>query len=699
MALPNSQINIKAPQETKLLDYARKAHDLLNNQFSLRDQLMQIDREYMRESDYTESELRAKIANRTGDKKKFQNVTVPIVMPQVRAALAYMANVFLTGYPIFGISSDPQNEDAALQMETLVAENAITAGWARQLMMFFNDGLKYNLHAVECTWDQKTTASIENDPNSPNGAKVNTTLWQGNCLKRMDLYNTFFDPRVHPAEIHSEGEYAGYIEMYSRVRMKKFINDLFGKVPTTTAIRAFESAPSNTSAGSSMGIPYSYYAPIINPFPIMNRQNTQTFDWLQWANAEGSGAKGIKYTNVYEIMRLYARIIPSDFDFDVPAKNTPQVFKLTIVNNAVVLMVERQTDAHNFIPIFFGQPLEDGLDYQTKSFASNVIDMQDVASAMWNGYIASKRRLVGDRVLYDPLRVRQKDINSTDPAAKIPVRPSAYGKPVAEAVFQFPFRDEQTSTLIQGADLVSKFADKINNQNPAQQGQFVKGNKTQHEYDDVMGHGNSGNQTMAIMTEGQVLTPLKQVILLNYLLYQQDATIYNRDKKQQVAVNPVDLRKAAVHFKVSDGLVPKDQEMSTDEFQTVIQTSLQAPALTQDINLGDMFAYLLKMRGADISPFMKSPAQQQYEQQLSAWQQTAAQLMKANPQMKPEDLAKALGPMPQPSQQLQQEQQQKQQQGGVPASKTSTALESTQQGQGDNAPAQPQPAPRNAASA
>lgn len=676
MAAPTAQINVNPVQEKKILVYALAAHNLLTNQFSLRSALEDIDRNYMREADYTEAQLRAKLANRIGNKTKIQDLTVPIMMPQVRAATAYYMNVFLTGYPIFGVASDPSNEDAAMQVETILAENSITAGWARQLMLFFQDGLKYNLHGVETTWEQKKVGQVITDAASPNGAKATEALWQGNVIRRMDLYNTFFDPRVHPADIHTQGEYAGYIEMYSRTRMKSFINDLFGKVPVSTAIRAFESSPSSVNQGSSMGTPFSYYQPIINPFPIMTRQNQQTFDWMAWAAGDLGTRKGIRYTNVYEVMKLYARIIPDDFGFDIPSKNTPQVFKFTIVNGSVLLMAERQTNAHNFIPIIFGQPLEDGLDYQTKSFATNVRDMQDIGSALWNGFIASKRRLVGDRVLYDPLRVRQKDINNTDPAAKIPVRPSAYGKPVGESVYQFPFRDEQTNSLVQGAEAVVKFADKINGQNPASQGQFVKGNKTRHEYDDVMGHGNAGSQSMALMTEHQVFTTVKQIILLNVLQYQPETTVFNQSKQKNVDIKPVDLRKTAVHFKVSDGMLPTDKEMSTDEYQTTMQAAVQSPTLAKGLDIGAMFVYMMKMRGADLSPFQKSQEQQNFETQVEAWQNAAAQFAKSG--MSSEEIAKALGPMPQPSAQLQAEMQQKQQNSGANPSATGKALEATQ---------------------
>lgn len=649
-----TQFRIPQDAEKALILYAGKAHSSLLNQFSIRSHMEQIDRYYMREDDFTEEEARARNANKRGDKSKMQNITVPIVMPQVEAAHGYMANVFLTGYPTFGVSADPSMEDAALQMETIVAENSVTAGWTRQLSMFFRDGLKYNFHGVECDWGQKTVATLDLDLNSPNGVKPKTVLWKGNILKRMDLYNTFFDYRVHPAEIHSEGEFAGYTDIYSRVRLKKFINDLYGQVPASVAMRAFSSQLGGGTPGQVS--PFSYYMPLINPSALMDRTNG-LFDWWSWVQAvnNGSGKKQINYTNVYEVMKLYARIIPSDFGFKVPEDNTPQVWKFYIVNGQVVLYGERLSNAHGYIPIFFGQPLEDGLDFQTKSFATNVTDMQDIASSMWNGYIASKRRLVGDRVLYDPLRVREKDINSTNPAAKIPVRPSAYGKNVSESVYQFPFHDEQTNSFLNGSDMVVKFANLINRQNPSQQGQFVKGNKTKKEYDDTMGHGNAGNQVMALTTENQVFVPLKEALKLNILQYQPENVIYNQEKQKNVTIKPEDLRKASVHFKISDGVLPKEKLMDSEDWQAAMQVIGSSPQISAGYEIEPMFSYLMKQRGVDLSPFKSDPAVIGYQQQLEAWKAKAVEIAQSHedPAQLQKILDMVLGPKPTPPQQQQ----------------------------------------------
>jgi hypothetical protein len=251
---------------TAIVDYARKAQEYLYGHFLLRDRLEELDRAYQREEDTTLEHVQAKNANRnSGDKTKRDNIIVPIVMPQVESALGYFSEVFLSGYPIFPVGGPVEWDEAALMMETIVGENSITAAWPRHLMMFFRDGFKYNLQAMEVVWDRKTTAAFETDPQFANGkqGKPKEVVWEGNCMQRMDLYNTIFDPRVPPAEIHTRGEFAGYLRILSRIELKRYINNLYGRIPPAVAIRAFESGSNDVGARSYKDL--GFYIPQVNP--------------------------------------------------------------------------------------------------------------------------------------------------------------------------------------------------------------------------------------------------------------------------------------------------------------------------------------------------------------------------------------------------------------------------------------------------
>lgn len=611
---------------------------------SLRARLVKIDKIYQREMDETEEQRRAKAANEAGDPNRFQNVTVPVVMPSVETAVTYHSAVFLTGNPVFGVVSSPQFIDEALQMETIIENQAERGGWIRELVMFFRDGHKFNFAPIELEWNQEVTFAVETDiVNSPDEGVKKKVIWSGNTMKRLCPYNTFVDPRVAPTQVYKDGEWAGYTERVSRIKLKEKINTLPAKGKLIGNIKAaFESGLGVGTTNSVSADSHYYYEPIINPELHITDTIGSGFDWMRWASLNDTEPK-IKYKDMYDLTTLYCRILPSDFGIIVPSPNTPQIYKLYIVNHEHVVYCERKTNAHNWIPIFIGQPLEDGLRYQTKSLAKNVEGFQYTGSALMNSIVHSRRRAVNDRALYDPSRVLAAHMNSENPSAKIPVKPSAFGEDIQKAVYQFPYREDQSSlSMLQIQQLIS-MSNNLIGQNQATQGQFVKGNKTLEEFDTVMENANGRNQTSAILLEHQVFVPMKYMIKLNILQYQGGTTLYNREKEVEVEINPVELRKSVLEFKVSDGLIPASKLINADSWATALQVIGSSSDIGKNYNIAPLFSYLMKVRGAKISEFEKSPEQVAFETAYESWLQVVQFAIE-----KEADLDKVLASQPKP---------------------------------------------------
>ena len=622
----------------------RQCYSLTNQQWNIREQMQVIDRAYMREQDFTSAGWKARLANRYGDPTKFQNVVVPVVMPAVEAAVTYQSSVFLTGNPIFGWVAPPGDESAAMQYQAIVEENSTRGAWIQQFMIFFRDCFKYNIGMVECIWDRVVTAAIETDIGFQVGkeGKPKEIIWTGNCVKRWDPYNTFWDSRYKPTQIYKDGEFVGTTEIMSRVHLKKFINELPDKMVANVKA-AFESGWGTSMAGGSTGGIESYYIPQINPEALINRNNLASLDWMAWAGINTRPAGEMLYKNIYEITTLYVRIIPQDFALNVPSKNTPQVWKLIIVNHQVLIYCERQTNAHNFLPVLFGQPNEDGLGYQTKSFATNAKPFQEIASALINSAMAARRRSISDRGIFDPSRISEAHINSDSPTAKIPLRPAGYGKPITEAYYSIPFRDENSVQAFQELPQILRMADMVNGSNAAKQGQFVKGNKTLHEYESVMANANGRDQMTAMLLEGQVFTPLKEILKINTLQYQAGISIYSPSAQQMVKIDPIALRKSFATYRISDGLTPTDKLISSDDFTAAMQAVASSPAIGSAYNIGPMFSYLMKTKNLDLSFAEKSPEQQAYEQASQQWQEVVLQAIKQGAEQK------NLPPQPKPA--------------------------------------------------
>lgn len=629
-----------------LYQYATRCKQLAYQQWNIRQVMMYADKQYARENDYTNDGLKAKIANYQGDANKFANITVPVVMEQVESAVTYQSSVFLTGTPLFGVVASPEHMAAAKQLETIIDSQAVKGGWTRQLILTFLSAFKYNLYALEVDWAREQFPAVESSIGSPNGAKVANYAWEGNKIKAWDMYNTFWDVRYGPSEVSAKGEFAGCIDLCSRIEIKKYLAQT-PNIISSNITAALESPTIGVNISNDTS-QLSYYVPQISQSQTVNPTLLGEFNWLAWAQLEPSG-KRIDYKNIYQKTKIYARILPSDFNMRTVAPNTPQIWKLEFINN-VLIYAQPVITADDMLPVLIGQPYEDGLKYQTKSLASNASDFQNVASAMMNSMVHSRRRAVSDRVLYDPSRVAAQQINSDNPSAKIPVRPAAYGKNIQEAVYAFPYRDDQAGLLMQEINQVVEMANRVSQQNKAKQGQFVKGNKTRREFDSVMANANGRDQRTAMMFEAQLFTPLKTQLKFNILRNQTPATLYSRDLKTMVKVDPVQLRKAVLEFKVSDGLIPAEKLIQGEALDAALNTIAVNPAIGAAYNIGPMFSYLMKTQGADLEDFEKSPQQVAYEQAAAQWQNSvqvmSEQMIKAGqmptsanfpPQPKPAD--------------------------------------------------------------
>lgn len=624
MSTPATPLPISEDSQAGVITYLNSAMSVYSTSYNIRAQLLQRDLAYYREQDLTTVQQRSKQANLNGDAAKLQNVTVPVVMPQTESALAYQADVFLTGYPIFATVAPPEQEEAQKQFDAIITDNSIVGAWPSELMKVMRDGLKYDLGAAEVVWEKRKIYNIETpDLKDITKGQPVLTNYEGNFIKRLDPYNLILDTRVDPDKNHLEGEFAGYTECLSRIAMKKRIEDL-DRTATMNFKAAFESGSATiTTTAADAG----YFVPTINPDALLPVSNRYDHDWMQWANlAPAKNRSAINYHSSYEWTVLYCRIIPADFGmFRVPNPTNVQIWKFIIVNRSVVIYSERQTNAHNMLPIIVCKPSNDAMGWQSKSFSQNAEPIQQIASSLMNSGLASQRRKVYDRLFYDPTKVRKEDIENTSPVARIPVKNSQFGKGFEGAVYSQPYNDTGVADIIQMSQQVVQMGEILNGQNRVQMGQFQKGNKTRAEFTTTMGNANSRQQMASIGLEYTFWSPVKFILKMNMLQFQQPGTIMNAAMKAPVKIDPTALRTAAISFKLSDGLLSTEKIASLDVANTVIQAATQLPMVAQEYDIMGIVEHTWTLQGITWLNDYKRDAsgQAQYLSQLA--QNTAAQ--------------------------------------------------------------------------
>lgn len=629
MATANTPMPISAEAQSKVCVFLNSAIDLYSTSYNIRDQLLQRDLAYARTNDYTEENARAKAANQSGDPKKTQNIIIPVAMPQVESRLADLQEIFLSGHPIFATVAPPGHEKEMAQMDAVIEDNSIVGAWHNNILQTLRDGLKYDLGAAEIVWDNKKIYNIGTPTNREiEQGQPLESYYQGNFIKRLDPYNVILDTRVPPEENYTRGEFAGYTELVGRIELKKRMEDL-DPMGSMNFRQAFESPGPGVDPSANINAPF--YIPQINPDALLPIQNRMQHNWMEWVGEETRARNGgINYSNTYEWTVLYARILPSDFNMNVRNRNHVQIWKFIVINRHVVIFAERQTNAHNFLPILIAKPSNDSLAWQSKSFLENAMPFQAVATSLLNSGLESQRRKVYDRMLYDPTKVNKKDIDNVSSVARIPVKSSQYGKGLSDSVYQIPYRDDGVAEILNFSNQVIQMADIANGQNRVQQGQFQKGNKTRKEFDTVMSFASNRVRMMALGLEFTFFQPMKQIIKSNMLQFQPPTTITNPNDGTAVAIDPQALRTANLRFKLADGFLPAEKLVGMDTMTTLFNAAGALPQIAAEYDLMGILSYSLQLQGASwLQDFKRTPDQQKaYIQQM---QQAATAAGTRNP--------------------------------------------------------------------
>lgn len=554
------------------------------------------------------------------------NIVAPIVVAQVDTMVAYLADIFLSGYPIFPVVSSPSKRKTAEQMEVLLDDHAQLGGYIRQLMLMIKDGVKYNVSAIEAEWSSIEQFTVMDDFSKPDTGRTTKKVPKYfTKIKRLDMYNTVWDYSVSPGDVATEGDYAGYLEVISKTKLKRLLNKLSTEGKSFNTTEALNSWKTLSQAVQAAGNFQEH--PTVSKY-VTPRQTQGNVNWDVYLGAQNKSAtKDI--VNLYdgssfEKFVLYARILPSDMGIKAPAANTPQIWKFTIINMSVVVSADRIISAYDTLPILMGQPMEDGLGYQTQSVAEGSIPFQEAATTLFNIRFSAARRAVSDRALYLPDMINPSDVNSPVAAAKIPVRLKALSNVGLDGAYKsIPFDMRGTESTINDARTIVGFSQELSGINGPQQGSFQKGNKSVQEWNDTIGGSDNRLRLPAMLYECQVFTPLKQILALNIFQYGEDAQLVSQKTGETVDVKIDELRANVLSFRVADGYSPKSKMASVEMLTAGMNMMMNSPALQQAYGsmLPNIFAHMMQLGGVrDMEQY--SPEYKQETAPMALQQQT-----------------------------------------------------------------------------
>lgn len=551
-----------------------------------------------------------------------KDIVNPIVISNVQSMVAYWSEVFLSGYPRFPVVSTADKKNQAEALEGILQDHVTLSQTDAELQVLFNDLAKYNIGAAEVLWDPIATYNptiVATDPNSARDVKYDTK--HINKIKRLNLRNVVMDPLVEPSKVSAEGEFIGYTELYNRPKLKKLLNYL------TNEGKLIHPSLANKALTSVMRHDLYVRDPILSIYGAA--QNAQgTMDWDSWGGFTPTVPEGmikVPYNGqgMYAVSYIYARTIPTDLLLNVPNKNSPQIWRYTLVNGEILVAAEKINSAFDMFPIYVTQALEDGMSLQTQSYAEMTMPIQEATTRLFNIRFQAANRAIQDRGLYNPDMIRPSDINSPIPSAKIPVKVQALAENgIGNAYQPLPFDARGTEGVVQDAMLINSWQKELTGQNDASRGQFQKGNKTMEEFNTIMGNSENRGRLSALVIAQRLFAPMKEQLKLNLLQFGEDTTILSPRSKKPVKLSVEELIAANLQFEVADGYTPKSKMASTDMLMGLINLIGTSPVLQQTYGpqLPAIVAHLAQLGGvrgfdeyadAAIAEYQKSMVLQQ----------------------------------------------------------------------------------------
>ena len=523
-----------------------------------------------------------------GAKSEYKNDhRPPVLLSHLEAAYAFYVDLFANGDPIFQIVGDPSQREVITQMQLKVDQDIEEFMYQSSISKALRDALKYDECSLEIDWEARYLPTLGSSDNEGRATLGDKNRFEGNRLKYISPYNTFYDETVDHSRRHIDGTHVGYFENVTLPVLHREITSL---VSIGKKVMNYQEVYYTSNTGTTNR---NYMTPAIGGSEAAANDTLGLRNLFEFQ--AGNNARDKQYENYkesYERTTVYLRFIPYMFGINCPDSTRVQIFKFVIINMNTMILAERVTNVQQYFPVFTAQLNDENLGAGvSKSMAELLMPTQKLSEEMSDLTLSLLYKANGDKLIYDARVVSKADIESRKPDAKIPARPSAIGRGLGESVL--PLRSDASAVNIveRIQQTLVQDAANITGQNNSSRGQFQKGNKTLQEYTDVMSNAEAIKYVKAILLESTFFTPIKNMVRNNILQYMTAGEVSVRGRKANV--DPVEFRKAALSFRVADGLKNVERLAKTGAMQEAM--NLLLPQAEMALAQGyDVFAIALQ---------------------------------------------------------------------------------------------------------
>lgn len=535
----------------------------------------QIDRDVAAFLQLDDEDRKRQIAHARTGKAQATQMSLPLMFVHLDDMMTFYAQTFAPNRGMFYHTARPEDGEDATQLVTIMNSHATYGGFYRQLLRSLWAIHKYNHGGIINEWTTEYGPSIELTETGESQIGQ-TVVFAGNQIEAIDMYNCFYDPSVELADLHKEGEFFATAKMRSHYWLKA---------------RCLEGLYFNCQDildGENTGSEAAYYRdPPVESHLADDESRARSFSWYSFL----SGTNSMMLNGAFELVTIYVRINPNDFDLikgtaaQKSQRNRYEVWRFTILNNERVIETRYMNNMHGHLPAYFGVINDDFMKESAKSVAEILNPLQQFSSFLLNTHVLANRKNLYGTVYYDPMCIDLEKVPEGEVAARIPIKPPGYGKDIRQMV-QHDTNLLDTRQTLQDMEGMFGVVDRFF---PTQSlpGQIAGIDRAvDSQVAAVMQGANRRQHKGARLIDDTMLRPMRFGMYYNIVQYQKDgAQVADFYTGSTITVNLEKLRGTNMMLIIGQGLKALDRQAIQNQMREIIFAMIQAPAVAQGVDI------------------------------------------------------------------------------------------------------------------
>ena len=557
-------------------------------------------------------------------------------------AITYIASVLAPDSEMYEVVAPKDKMQAARSFSAKMNKDAQVFDHYGSLLLTVLDALRYNFAPIHTVWKEQHGMKITNSEAGAAGVEGQANIeraiiWTGNAVNAIDPYNFTFDNSVKLSCLHSEGQYAGFIDVMTEFRLRQ----LFAKAKAFGWKQFIDEHPGGTSWVSSLF--YENERRILSPHLFGDSSSPMAGEnWTKvFAAAEGMQVPGHERLGAaHSVMTLYIHLPPGPFALRPRTDENEEysIWEFKILNEKQIIFGEQMPNSHGYLPISIAHSMYDRtLDVMT--FAERLASLQEQESFSINAHVMETRRGInGGLTAYDKEKFPALEGDDVDiwGGGKVAATNLKEGDDIRRYITQIN-ADTRIQDLAAVLQVTEEQAQAVL---PTAQAQQVAGldRATQFQAAAVVQSASRSNLIISRRIDTTGLIPSRHMQHRNLLAFGEQQEIIMQDGTLQTT-QPSEWRESQLEFATASGLRGLDRLAYILNMKELMALIVQNQQAAQGFDIVALFNYVSQLFGdyTDMTQFrIQSPidalppeqkqlAFELLQQQLAGQQQAAGQ--------------------------------------------------------------------------